>query len=376
MAASARISRSISAPKIFESRWAEANFKDEPLSGQREMDRKYVLVGFVLTFLAGFGIGHHRTVARETVSRTLRAMPAMPIWKDPQCVSANINEIEHFEIAASTLEHVEPHSPDWLAIGAEHSLSEELYRGSPGKLGARVCTPAAIYGRVAAAFAGSALDKGRFDRHELRLASHFQPPPVNVVDAVARVAFFPRPVIDDDSGGQIDGDIRPYAMTVLAGFGHESARYAAEAFEHISSENSLGTGAAQVAAAGGQPGALSRIESLMNELLATVPDDKPIPLATRDRLYELSWAISFSGESAKDHVAPIIRLMGRHVQSGAPPFGAVSLHPKRMCEVMSKIYGGSERVNREFSYCADDAPLESYPQGAFAFAPGHTSETR
>ncbi|WP_235005019.1 hypothetical protein, partial [Paraburkholderia terricola] len=67
----------------------------------------------------------------------------------------------------------------------------------------------------------------------------------------------------------------------------------------------------------------------MNELLATVPDDKPIPLATRDRLYELSWAIAFSGESAKDHEAPVIRLMGRHVQSAAPPFGVVSLHLSR-----------------------------------------------
>ncbi|WP_143811051.1 hypothetical protein [Paraburkholderia piptadeniae] len=295
-------------------------------------------------------------------------MPAIPVWRNPQCVTANIKEDEHFEIAASTLEHVAPNSPDWLAIGAERSLSEDLYRGSPGKLGARVCTPAAIYGRVAAAFAGSALNKGRFDRHELRLASHLQPTPANVVDAVARVALFPRPVIDDDSGGQIDGDIRPYALTVLAGFGHESARYAAEAFEQISSENSLGTGAAQVAAAGGQPGALSRIESLMNELLATVPDDKPIPLATRDRLYELSWAIYFSGESAKDHVAPVIRLMGRHVQSGAPPFGIVSLHPKRMCEVLSKIYGDDKRVSVEFPYCADESPLESYPQGAFAFS--------
>jgi hypothetical protein len=88
----------------------------------------------------------------------------------------------------------------------------------------------------------------------------------------------------------------------------------------------------------------------MNELLAKVPDDKPITLATRDRLYELSWTIYFSGESAKDHVAPIIRLMGRHVQSAAPPFGMVSLHPERMCEVLSKIYGDSDRVNREFSY--------------------------
>jgi hypothetical protein len=106
----------------------------------------------------------------------------------------------------------------------------------------------------------------------------------------------------------------------------------------------------------------------MNQLLATVPDDKPIPLATRDRLYELAWGIYFSGETAKDHVAPIVKLMGKYVQSGAPPFGVVSLHPKRMCEVLSRIYGDDQRVKSHFPYCADETPLESYPQGAFAVA--------
>jgi hypothetical protein len=333
------------------------------------MDRRYVLAGFALTFLAGFWVGHHGAVAQKTEIRKLRAMPAMPIWKNPKCVSANIKESEHFEIAASTLARVAPNSPDWLAMGAERALSDDLYREGPGQPRIRVCTPDGIYARVAATFAGSPL-KYRFDRYQLKLASHFQSPPADVVDAVARVAFSPWPVVDDDSGGQIDGDIRPYAMTVLAGFGHESARYAAEASKQISIKNSIGIGAAQVAAAGGQPDALLRIESLMNELLATVPDDKPIPLTTRDRLYELSWAVSLSGDSAKDHAAPVIRLMERHVQSGAPPFGIASVHPKRMCEVLSKIYGDSERVAREFPYCTDDAPLESYPQGAFASTQG------
>ncbi|WP_124629041.1 hypothetical protein [Burkholderia sp. Bp9012] len=334
------------------------------------MDRRYVLVGFVLTFLAGFWVGDHGAAARKTEIRKLRAMPAMPIWKNPQCVSANIKESEHFEIAASTLEHIDPHSPDWLAIGAERALSQDLHRSSPGQLGPRVCSPPAIYARVAAAFAGKPI-KGAFDFYEVELASRMQSPPAEVVDAVARVAFDPRPVIGDGIDGQVKGDIRPIARTTLAGFGHESARYASTAFEQISSASSIGTGAAQVAAAGGHPGALSRIESLMNQLLATVPDDKPIPLATRDRLYELAWGIYFSGESAKDHVTPIIRLMGRQVQSGAPPFGIVSLHPKRMCEVLSKIYGDDGRVKVNFPYCADETPFESYPQGAFAFASTH-----
>nr|WP_141661889.1 hypothetical protein [Burkholderia ambifaria] len=331
------------------------------------MDRKYVLVGFVLTFIVGFWMGHHGAAAQKTELRKLRAMPAIPIWKNPQCVLANIKENERFEIAASTLEHIAPHSPDWLAIGAERALSQDLYRSSPGQLGPRVCSPPAIYARVAAAFAGKPI-KGRFDLYEVELASRMQSPPTEVVDAVAQVAFDARPVIDDGIDGQVKGDIRPLARTVLAGFGHESARYAIAAFEQVSSESSIGTGAAQVAAAGGHPEALSLVESLMNQLLASVPDDKPIPLAARDRLYELAWGIYFSGASAKDHVAPIMRLMARHVQSGAPPFGMLSLRPKRMCEVLSKIRGDDTRVKSEFPYCADDTPLESYPQGAFAGA--------
>lgn len=107
----------------------------------------------------------------------------------------------------------------------------------------------------------------------------------------------------------------------------------------------------------------------MNQLLASVPDDKPIPLATRARLYELAWGIYYSGETAKDHVAPIIRFMRRHVQSGAPPFGMIRLCPKRMCEVLSKIYRDDERVKSDFPYCADSTPLESYLEGAFAVSP-------
>jgi hypothetical protein len=347
------------------------DYKHEKLTivGATGMNRRYVLVGFVLTFLAGVWTGHLGAAAQKTAAtREPRSMAAIPIWKSPQCVPANNKEYEHFEIAASTLERIAPHSADWLAIGAERALSQDLYRRTPGQpVGLRVCSPPEIYARVASAFAGNPI-KGGFDLYEIELASHMQHPPLEVVDAVAQVAFESRPVIGDDIAGKVNGDIRPIARTVLAGFGHQSAKYASTAFDQVSSENSLGTGAAQVAAAGGNPEALSRIESLMNQLLASVPDDKPIPLTTRDRLYELAWAISFSGDSAKDHVDPLIRLMGRQVQSGAPPFGLLSLHPKRMCGVLFKIYGEDTHVTSNFPYCADDSPLESYPTGAFAVA--------
>lgn len=337
------------------------------------MKRRYVLTGFVLMFLGGVGVGCLWTGSHKTETLNLASMPAIPIWKNPQCVPANINEREYFEMAASTLEHIAPQSANWLAIGAERALGNDLYRSIPSQLARpRVCAPPKIYARVAATFVGKPM-KGRFDTYELELAAHMQSPPTEVVDAVAQVAFSPWPVIDDGLAGKIQGDIRPFARTVLAGFGRQSTKYAREAFEQISDKNSLGIGAAQVATAEGYSEALSRIDSMMNQLRASAPDEKPIPLATRDRLYELAWAIYFSGDSAKDHTAPLIELMERRVQSGAPPFGHGDLHPKRMCEVLSRIYDDDKSVTSKFAYCADDSPLESYPQGAFVVA---STETR
>jgi len=322
--------------------------------------------------LGGVGVGYLQANSHKIKTPNLASMPAIPFWKNPQCVSANINELEYFEIAASTLEHIAPHSADWLAIGAVRALSDDLYRSIPGQLtGPRVCAPPEIYARVAVAFVGKPM-KGRFDLYDLKLAAHMQSPPTEVVDAVAEVAFSRWPVTDDGLEGHIQGDIRPFARTVLAGFGRQASKYAREAFEQISDKNSLGIGAAQVATAAGYPEALSQIDSMMNQLLASVPNERPIPIATRDRLYELAWAIYFSGDSAKDHAAPLIKLMERRVQSGAPPFGGVDLPPKRMCEVLSKIYGDDKSVTNKFTYCTDDSPLESYPRGAFAVASTET----
>jgi hypothetical protein len=47
----------------------------------------------------------------------------------------------------------------------------------------------------------------------------------------------------------------------------------------------------------------------------------------------------------------MIRLMGRNLQIGVPPFGVVSLEPKRMCEVLSRIHGDGERVKSDSPYC-------------------------
>jgi hypothetical protein len=91
---------------------------------------------------------------------------------------------------------------------------------------------------------------------------------------------------------------------------------------------------------------------MMEEILKSIPQDRTIPRNTRNRLYELAYAIYFSGEDAKKHAAPIRELMTRRVQSWAPPFGMVDLYPKRMCEVLKRIEG-PDSIN-EYRFCVDD----------------------
>lgn len=326
------------------------------------MRGKYFTIALVSAFLIGVGVGALWPRPSQTKPLMMRTTVAIPTWKPPRCEPANASEREFFETAVSALERVDPHAANWLTIGAERALSEDFYRRIPGNVAnQRVCAPEGIYERVSAALAGKPF-KGRFSRYQVDLASHMRPPPSEVVDAVARIAFSPYPVMDDTS----EEDFRPTARTVLAGFGPQASKYVTSAFEQISDESPLGTGAAQVAAAGGHPEALLRIESLMNQLLASVPAERAIPLAVRDRLYELAWAIYFSGNLAKNHTAPLVALMGRRVESLAPPFGMIVARPKRMCEVLLGIYGGEISATKSFRYCDDAYPLESSPLGAFA----------
>jgi hypothetical protein len=120
----------------------------------------------------------------------------------------------------------------------------------------------------------------------------------------------------------------------------------------------MGTGAAQVAVAGGHPQALQTVERLMTETLATLPKNRVVPWDTRNRLYEMAYALAFGGEQAKQYVAPLRDLMGRKVQSWAPPFGMVELPPRRMCRVLATIME-QPVIDPEFKYCADpDTPDE------------------
>lgn len=272
------------------------------------------------------------------------AIPNVPF----NCVAANPNERKTFEFAAATLELVaEQKNILWLDIGAQKFLSVGLSRrGSNRPI--PVCPPKDIYGRAADIVTTSQELKGRLVEYQLRMVANFPYQSEYVIDAVAKSAFNESP---QESEIFKNEDIRPFARTVLAGFGKQASKYAALAYDKMSPDDSLGTGAAQVATAGGHPGAANRVQKMMEDILSSIPENRAIPWDTRNRLYELAYAIYFVGDDAKQYSAPIRSLMRRKVQSHAPPFGMVELSPKRMCDVLSSIE--RPETAEEYEFCGN-----------------------
>lgn len=100
----------------------------------------------------------------------------------------------------------------------------------------------------------------------------------------------------------------------------------------------MGTGAAQVAVAAGHEGALTEVGRLMTELLANVPEGGVISYDDANRLYELSWALTFS--SARKRPTDLVhQVMRRRERRPAPPFGLVEVRPERFCRVLAKLEG-------------------------------------
>ena len=269
------------------------------------------------------------------------------------CVPPNERERARFELAAAAVE-TGGDNPDWLDIGGQKFLATAHARAE-GTRRVPVCIPDDVLKRAADGLAArKAPWRGRLADYQLELAARLPARSEHIVDAVAKSAFNERPQESDLLRGR---DIRPLARTALASFGMQSAPYGNRAFEQISIKDSMGTGAAQVAAAAGHPEALPRIQQMMEQALSAVQADKAVPWHTRNRLYELAWAIAYAGEAGKKHTRPIHHLMQRKVESWAPPFGMLELQPKRLCSVLKRIEGGD--AIKAYPFCLDEkVPFE------------------
>lgn len=269
------------------------------------------------------------------------------------CLTADTPELKLLTIAVSVIELENTAQSGWLDIGAQKLLGNGIYRKVNNDFHP-VCLPHHLLLLAAAGLERrGGFGKTHIEEYQLALAVKLPHPSRAIVANVASSAFAD---IHQPSEVFPDEDIRPYARAILASFGRLSADYAAIAYQQIDGDTPMGTGAAQVAAAGGHPQALQKVVVLINALLKSIPPDRAIPRNVRNRLYELAWAIVFSGEAGRPLVNEIYKIMDRGVESWAPPFGLVRSNPKNLCKALEHL--GDKDGLRRYAYCGDNTPYE------------------
>lgn len=288
---------------------------------------------------------------QQPTAELSRALPSNLL---ATCEPPSERELKVLEAAADAIALDDEPISNWLTIGAQKTLGNGLIRSRP-KGSVLICTPASVMNRVGSLLKEpKGLGAGQLVEYQLQLAGKIPNPNEIVIEQVGNAAFNDSKQHSEDFPRQ---DIRPLGRSTLATFGKRAVAFRDVAMQQMSSETSLGTGAAQVAAAIGDPAALPRIIEMINVKVGKLPPDAVIPLDARDRLLELAWAIYFAGDAGRTASASIHGLMKRKVESRAPPFGIVELSPKRLCGVLELIEGPAATV--PYPYCRDPSvPFE------------------
>ena len=259
---------------------------------------------------------------------------AKPRWiAESSCAEMNDEERLQQELALKVFQAFPRIS--LLSIAAVRHFGQEAYR-KVEKVALRLCPPTDLYPAVTE----WALAQGQFSAShlfgdEVRLARALGPRDPRIVEAVARTAFHPGVIVTEYP---LKGDIRSLARVTLAEFGDEAAQWSEQAYQAINADDALGTSAAQIAVATDHAQALEKVAQLLETILQQHAKN-PIPRAPRDRFYELAYAMARAGPKAMAFADPIVKMMDRQVESWAPPYGMVSLRPRRMCRVLELIGG-------------------------------------
>ncbi len=261
----------------------------------------------------------------------------VPDWylrlRAQDCVQPNTMEDEQAALALRSLELFG--DAGWMSIGAKKYFSLRRYR-TIGLKSQEICAPADLYPRLTEVLITlGVFDRARLSGDEVDLVRMIGPRDPRIIEAVGRTAFSK---IFIPSGDGLKKDVRIMARIVLAEFGRSAQAFGERAFNEMSADTPLGTGAAQIAVAVGYPGALDKTEQLMAYTLRRNHD--PIPREVRNRLFEPAFAIAFAGPEGRDHLDPVYALLGRRVESWAPPYGTINLEPTTMCFVL-RYLGGS-----------------------------------
>lgn len=161
-----------------------------------------------------------------------------------------------------------------------------------------------------------------------RLAKHDD----RIVGMLERIAFAPKPMENETST-----DIRPRARSILASLGADLAsKWKDRAMREMGSDDALGTGAAQIAAASAESDAVAAVAKLLEDELPPDPGTV-LRLPENQRTIELAYALGAAREAATPYLPLLQRLMTMKVEVNTQTVGRVEVTPLEVCRAYSRI---------------------------------------
>lgn len=258
-----------------------------------------------------------------------RSTDATAIVENFACIPMTPTQAHRAELALEVLDNFPRSSP--IFDGAMNVLG--LPTISDDRAHAH-CISEEMKQRVTGATLKSgAWDHGLAGLSDMMLARQLGPRDPKIVEHVAQSAFFSGPIPD-----AAFTDLRPEARSILASFGVAARPWKGVALNEMSDKDSLGTSAAQVAAASKDPSAVVAVADLLDHLLKS-ETGHVIPRERGKRAVELSYALGASSDAGRPYVGLLLELLRRDVQSLAPPFGLIERKPNEVCHALKQIGG-------------------------------------
>ena len=265
------------------------------------------------------------------------------------CTPLTGNEIKSIDTALTLLE-LSASSPS--NIGIVISLKQHInYLLKPG------CATGATTARYSEIITKyQLLNERRLSHNDLFTVSLIHKPSEYMLKEVENLAFSDSYYNEYSHHPKTQTDLRPMARSILALKKTFSTEAVIKSYNEISSHHPLGTAAAQIAASANYRDSPLLIERLMTEILDDTPANEAIDFEKRDRFIELSYALMLAGPVAKKHTAPLEKILHRKIKSWAGHFGAIELHPKKICLILDAIDPENKEIQKH-PFCKD----ENYP---------------
>lgn len=278
----------------------------------------------------------------EPYSTNLNALEFLP---DRPCVAMTPTQEHRAALALEVLANFSRHASIYdgaIDVFGRPRDAEDLF---PGEI---YCVSEGDKDKIARLTAKADAWRGLVGMSYLKLAFQLGPRDPVIVQAVGRHAFENRPIAEG-----IFADTRPLARSVLASFGTVARPWRDQALAQMSADDSLGTSAAQVAAASGDPEAIRRVADLLQKAVDAEPKDKAIGIKKGLRITELAFALGAAREQARPYAPMVIRLVNRDFTIGSH-FGALEMAPTSMCRVLSAIGGSDAEAAIRGPRCRED----------------------